>query len=101
MLLTPELCGQDMSITEEFHVFGELPELLCLQQDFTTDASVDLNNLLVGPGMLFPQLTRLRAQWMLLLCASFRTTGKSSRRAPSTSLEPLEHLPRDELSCTQ
>lgn len=86
VLITPELFGMAMSISEEFHVSWKLAELLCLQQNFTTDPSVDLKNLLVGPGMLFAHLTiiRLRPQWMLLLCASFCTTGKSSRRAPST-----------------
>lgn len=40
----------DMSISEEFCVSGELAELLCLQQDFTTDPFEDLKNLLVGLG---------------------------------------------------
>lgn len=66
----------------------ERADLLCLQQDSTTDPFVDLKNLLVGPGMLFAHLTivRLRPQWMLLLCASFLHYRKSSRRAASTPL---------------
>lgn len=86
MSITPEFFGMGMSISEEFRVSGELAELLCLQQDFTTDPSKDLKNLLVGPGMLFAHLTinETEAQWILLLCASFCTIGKSSRRAPST-----------------
>lgn len=50
----------DMSISEKHHMSGKLPELLCLQQDFTTDPSVDLKYLLVGFGMLFAHLTAMR-----------------------------------------
>lgn len=68
ILGTPQLLGMDMSISEKCHVSGKLPELLCLQQDFTTDPSVDLKDLLMGFGTVFARLTtmRLRPQWMLL-----------------------------------
>jgi len=86
--VTPELFGMDISTSEEFHISEELAELLCLQQDFTTDFCVHRKKLLVGPGMLFAHLAimRLRAQWMLLLCASYCSIAKLSSRAPSTPL---------------